>query len=188
MARVFVEAHPPETPVLMEYGAAFPLFLQAFPPVAGLPYLCDVARLELARGRAYHAADDPPVALDQMAAAAQADPEGLRLRLHPSAGLIASRWPVVSIWRANQPGADGRVTATGVEYALVARQGLDAVFVRTLGVAEYRFLQALMAGHGLGAAAAAGGGAADAAFDPSQPLARLIAEGLIVAAEQGETR
>jgi hypothetical protein len=188
MARVFVEAHPPETPVLMEYGAAFPGFLEGFPPAAGLPYLGDVARLELARGRAYHAADAAPVALDALAAAAQADPEGLRLRLHPSAGLIASRWPVVSIWRANQPGADARVTATGTEYALVSRQDLDVVFVRAIDAAEYRFLQALMTGHGLGAAAAAGVGAANAAFDPSQPLARLIAEGLIVGAQQGETR
>ena len=189
MARVFVEAHPPETPMLMAYGAALPGFLEGFPPVARLPYLADVARLELARGRAYHAADDPPVALDSLAAAAQADPEGLRLRLHPSVSLVASRWPVVSIWRANQPGAAaGRLTAEGAEYALVGRRGLDEVFVRALDAGEYRFLQALMAGHGLGAAAAAGAGAADGAFDPSQPLARLIAEGLIASAETGEPR
>jgi hypothetical protein len=133
MARVFVEANPPETPMLMTYGGALPGFLERFPPVARLPYLADVARLELARGRAYHAADDPPVALDALAAAAQADPEGLRLRLHPSVGLVASRWPAVSIWRSNQPGATpGRLTARGAECALVARRGLDAVFVRAL--------------------------------------------------------
>ncbi len=57
MARVFVIAHPPRSPLLMTYGDDFPDFIADFEPAAELPYLADVARLEAARTRAYHAAD-----------------------------------------------------------------------------------------------------------------------------------
>lgn len=50
LARLFIESHPPESPVLLQWGGAFPGFLADCPPLAGLPYLADVARLELLRG------------------------------------------------------------------------------------------------------------------------------------------
>ena len=61
MARVFAAHHPPAGPVLAEWGDGFADFLTRFPPVAKLPYLPDVARVEFARGRAYHAADCAPI-------------------------------------------------------------------------------------------------------------------------------
>ena len=47
--------------VLATYGDAFPAFVERFPPAQALPYLADVARLEMARVRAFHAADAQPV-------------------------------------------------------------------------------------------------------------------------------
>ncbi|HTT04417.1 MAG TPA: DNA-binding domain-containing protein, partial [Steroidobacteraceae bacterium] len=60
VARVFIQAYPPESPVMLEYGAAFPPFLQAFEPLASLPYLADVARIERAWHEAYHSPDGAP--------------------------------------------------------------------------------------------------------------------------------
>jgi hypothetical protein len=57
MAHAFVTAHPPRSPILMTYGDDFPAFIAGFPPAADVPYLADVARIEAARTRAYHAAD-----------------------------------------------------------------------------------------------------------------------------------
>jgi hypothetical protein len=186
MARLFVEAHPPASPLLMHYGTALPGFLERFPPVSHLPYLPDVARLELARGRAYHAGDTPPLSLDRLAAAAAAGADRLRLTLHPSVTLLASRWPFIRIWTANQPGSvSTRVSGTGPEQGLVARRGIEEVTVRALPIAEFRFLAALEAGHAFGAATA--GALVDAPdFDPAQPLARLITDGLVIAAHAGD--
>ncbi|HWA61850.1 MAG TPA: DNA-binding domain-containing protein [Caulobacteraceae bacterium] len=47
-ALAFAAAHPPSTPWLAGYGSGFPDFLAAYPPAEGLPYLADVARLDLA--------------------------------------------------------------------------------------------------------------------------------------------
>ncbi len=61
MAAVFVRQAPPSSPVLARYGDGFAAFVRHFGPAAGLPYLADVACLEFARVRAYHAADATPV-------------------------------------------------------------------------------------------------------------------------------
>ena len=57
MARVFIAKSPPRTPILTTYGDEFADFIAAFEPARELGYLADVARLEAARTRAYHAAD-----------------------------------------------------------------------------------------------------------------------------------
>src|SRR5262245_42124274 len=46
MARHFVANNPPKQPVLSEYGADFPAFVEGHAPAGGLPYLADVARLD----------------------------------------------------------------------------------------------------------------------------------------------
>ena len=67
MAQVFVAEDPPRSPVLFRYGTTFPDFVARFEPASAVPFLADVARLELARGRAYHAADVRPLALEDFA-------------------------------------------------------------------------------------------------------------------------
>ena len=120
-ARQFVHESPPNSPLLAQYGAAFPEFLARFEPAARLPYLADVARLEWLRGRAYHAADADglaPAAFQEAVATAEGD---VGIVLHPSSALFSSPYPAVSIWRANHGEAQPRV-APGPEAALVFRR------------------------------------------------------------------
>lgn len=180
LALAFLETHPPRSPVLLAWGEAFPGFLAAFPPVAGLPYLPDVARLELARGRAYHAADLPALGPEDLARAAT-DPEAARLALHPSVSVIASRFAVVSVWRANQPGASaGALDPARPETALILRDSALEVPVRAIGPGDAALLGALAEGAPL-LAAAARALRAEPRHDPAPLLAALAAAGALLA-------
>jgi hypothetical protein len=177
MARLFIAASPPRDPVLLAWGEAFPAFLDAFPPLAHLPWIGDVARLELARGRAYHAADAAPPAPETLAVA---HPERLCLVLHPSVELFASPHPVVRIWQAHQPGATpGAPLGAGPDHALIARAADFAVIVAPLDAATHGILALLSAGHPLGEAAG------DA--DPTLALTLLVRHGLIAGIASGDT-
>src|ERR1700685_1030803 len=85
MARVFVLERPPSTPLLATYGDEFAAFIATFDPARELVYLADVARLEAARTRAYHAADATPVGADGFAVLDSLAVGDICIEMHPSA-------------------------------------------------------------------------------------------------------
>lgn len=179
MARVFAEAHPPASPVLLAWGEDMPQFLEGFPPLARLPYIADVARLELARGRAFHAADAEPLRPEDLARAAQ-DPSASRLRMHASVQLIASRFPVVSIWRTNQLGATPiPLKADQAETVLVLRDRAFEVRVQAVGAGDATFIRGLQDGATLLACAAAAA-RVEPGHDPGPLLALLARAGAFI--------
>lgn len=93
MAAVFARSRPPRSPVMHNYGAGFAEFILGFPPVAELPYLADVARLERAWVEAYHAAEADALKFTFIQAS---------LALHPATRLVRSPFPVFAIWEANR--------------------------------------------------------------------------------------
>lgn len=160
MAREHVDAHPPRSPVMGDYGAAFAGWLAGFAPAAALPYLPDVARLEWMRWQAQHAADAD--AIDPQALALRLhDPDALdatALALHPSLRWLRSAHPAVSLWRAHQLDATARDAALagidlGTPQAALVLRPHDEVLVVPLAAADADLVHALAAGHGLGAAA-----------------------------------
>lgn len=175
MAGTFVRAHPPRSPLIMLYGAEFPAFLARFPPVAHLPYLPDVARLEQALREAYHAADVPPVDAGRLSLA----PEALaaaRLRFAPAVRLIRSEHPVHAIWLANTSG--GPRPDARAEAALVTRPKLDPVVTPLADGAAT--MAALLCGATIGEAASAGSEEALEAL-----FTTLLAGGAITSIEGG---
>ncbi|MCU0908933.1 MAG: DNA-binding domain-containing protein [Rhodobacteraceae bacterium] len=176
MAGVFAAQNPPRDPVLLAWGEAFPAFLTAFPPVAHLPWLACVTRIELARGRACHAADADPA---DPAALAVGDPHGLILTLHPSVALYASPFPAVAIWQAHQPGAvPGTPLPPGPSHALIARAPGFHVVVEPVDPDTHAVLAALATGTPLGEAAGQ--------TDPTPALTLLLRHGLITAITTGD--
>lgn len=173
MAGVFLRAHPPQSRILMLYGAAFPDFLTSFPPISHLSYLPDVARLEQAIRESYHAADHVPADLTGVA------PEDLlarRLRLAPSMRLLRSDWPIHAIWAANMAGGPNPVP--GPQDVLVLRQGFDPV-PHPLPPGGAGFVAALLAGAPLSNAIEAGGDG----FDAGGVLGLLLAQGAVSGVE-----
>lgn len=174
MARVFIAGSPPEDPVLLRWGEPFAGFLDQFPPVAHLPFLGDVARLEYARGRAHHAADADPVEADALAVP---DLAALRLVLHPSVDLFVAHLPAVQIWQSHQPGMIRKPLGTGPDHALIARQPDFTVIVEAIDPDTFAVLSALRDGQTLGQAAQLG--------DPTPALTLLLQHGLITDTQTG---
>jgi hypothetical protein len=156
MAKRFVLTHPPRSRILAYYGQEFPAFVEAFPAAASVPYLADVARLEMLRILAYHAADAKVISPSEVAAAL-ADEAGLselRLHMHPSLAVLRSRHAVVSLWGAHQSLFDiATVVPTVAQTALVVRTGLD-VNVVSIDPASGIFFEQLLQGTSLSQAAA----------------------------------
>jgi len=177
MARRFVLEQPPRSPVLATYGDELADFIFAFAPARELPYLADVARLEAARTRSYHAADATPVDGIRFSALDARDADRIRIELHPSIEIVRSPHPIVTIWAMNsgeqelQPIENWRG-----EDALVSRPHLD-VEVRALPPGGAAFLLALAKGLPLGEAAEAAL-ADDHNFDLTINIAGLIGAGL----------
>jgi len=190
MARAFVVQRPPRTPLLATYGDEFAAFIAAFEPARELAYLADVARLEAARTRVYHAADAVPVDASRFAALDAGTIEGVRIAIHPAVEIVRSQYPIVTIWAMNAGERElAAIEDWRGEDALVARPRLE-VEVRALPPGGAAFLLALAEGRPLGHAVEIAY-ADDSMFDPTSNLAALIGGGLardIVVAEmrQGE--
>ncbi|MGD0723375.1 MAG: DNA-binding domain-containing protein [Roseiarcus sp.] len=146
MARVFVGQIKPRSAVLLDYGADFPDFIEAFEPARELVYLPDVARLENAWVEAYHAAEDSPLTL---AALAGVDPEKLAdatLTFHPAARLLRSDHPAASIWAGHQGDSEVRPPDHWVSEATLVTRPDAEVRVRILPVGAFPFARALRDG------------------------------------------
>src|SRR5712671_1210899 len=178
MARVYVVERPPRSPLLATYGDEFAAFIAAFEPARELLYLADVARLEAARTRSYHAADAAPVDPGQLATLDTDAVGGIRIDMHPSTAIVRSPHPIVTIWAMNS-GEQELVPIDNWrgEDALVSRPYLE-VEVRALPPGGAAFLLSLAAGWPLGEAAEAAL-ADDPDFDLTGNLAGLIGSGLV---------
>lgn len=179
MARIYVAQDPPRSPILLYYGDTFADFIDAFAPAAPIPYLGDVARIEWARGAAYHAADVPPVDADAFAALPLDRLDTVRVRLHPSVSVVHSLHPAFSIWRVNQDPDDLiPVSPWSPEAALIARPHFS-VKTKAIPLATACFIQELVGGATLGEAFATGE-KVSAQFNGRDALTLLITEEIVV--------
>ncbi|WP_375691097.1 putative DNA-binding domain-containing protein [Pseudooceanicola sp. LIPI14-2-Ac024] len=126
LAGLFLRAHPPESPLMMVYGARLPDFIAGIGALSHLGYLPDVARLDLALRQSYHAADATPVAADALQAIAPEDLGQTRLTLAPALRLLNSRWPLHGIYRFNHEDGAPKPEPRA-EAVLVTRPDYDPV-------------------------------------------------------------
>ncbi|WP_402720422.1 DUF692 family multinuclear iron-containing protein [Janthinobacterium rivuli] len=175
LARAYGRQYPSDSADLNEFGARFADFLASFPPVATLPYLPDMARLEWAVHLAHYAADAQGLAPESLAALHPDQLEARRFRLHPACALLASSWQVAALWQAHQEGeGQGKFPQElqVASWALVCRTRWKAQ-VLVVDVAAHAALVMLQQGQTFGAAL-------DAAFelDPAFDLAAHLRQWL----------
>jgi hypothetical protein len=185
MARFHVRATPPQSPLLFEYGRAFPDFIAQYDYAQGMPYLADTARIERAWLDAYHAADMPPL-LAQMLAAVPCDLlPGVTFVPHPAARIVQSAFAARSIFVANRGDGPVRcIDGAAAEDTLITRPE-NEVIVRRLPPGGATFLLTLLAGKALGEAAALAIETASD-FDLSANLGGMIDAGVFTALVVGD--
>ncbi len=142
LADQFIRSHPPRSGNLHDFGAELAGFVAEFEPARALVYLPDVAQLEWSWHTAFHAADAEPLDPARLATLAPDRYGRVHFRLHPSARLLASDYPILRVWEANQDGQDSNATIDldgGGERLLVIRRRLD-VLIERLGPGDYQLL------------------------------------------------
>jgi len=130
VAREYIHRYPSRTGNLHDFGDQFASFLQAFPGLEALPYLPDVARLEWACHQVFHTAEEGVVNLSALAALDEKQTASLTFKLSNNCVWLASDYPVLRIWQANQEGQEESTVSLdegGVQY-VVLRHGQQIEF------------------------------------------------------------
>jgi len=175
LARRFIRRYPSRSGNLHDFGADVPAFLATLAETAALPYLPDVAALEWAYDRVFHAADAEP--LDVRRLPERGPLEALHFRLHPAVRLLASRYPVLAIWEANQADDVAELNiAGGGEWLLVQRRSLER-HIERLTPGAFALLRALAEGATL-AEACASAAAAEPDIDLAAAMGRFVTQSI----------
>jgi len=124
MGRDYLQEHPSPSGDLHELGAQMAEFLTKLTTVSELPYLADVARLEWAWHRVFHAANDSDMDLQALASIPAEDQAAIIFSLRKGAHLLESNYPVHRIWEVNQE------EYTGDEAVSLAEGGISLIIWR----------------------------------------------------------
>jgi len=177
MARFYVRALPPESPLLFEYGRSFPDFIESYEFAQDMPWLADTARIERAWLDAYHAADRPVMVARALTAVPPAALADLRFCAHPAARIVRSIYPAVAIFVMNRrEGPVSSMKSSAAEDALITRPEQE-VIVSRLPAGGAVFLSSLLQGLSLGVSASKAFEQAPE-FDLSGNLAAMITAGV----------
>lgn len=180
LARSYIRHYPPKAGCLLSFGGEFADFTADFASAAGLPYLPDVARLEWLWHEAFHEYDAPALDMAKLAMVAPDAYGKLGFTLHPSARFLASDFPILKIWQANQEGheGEGHINLNEGGCQLVVYRPQWEVDIMPLDEANYLFLAALDRKQTL-TEAIVQAITNDPSFDVQARLQRWLANGLI---------
>lgn len=171
LAGIFLRQHPPASPLMMHFGAEFPAFLAGMQQLSHLGYLPDVARLELALRRSYHAADATPIDPAQLGALTPEQLMQARLSLAPALILQRSNWPVVDLWRLATGQTSDKPRAAAQDLLITRPEFDPQVSELPKGAADW--IAALQQGATIGAATETASAATET-FTLEVPLTLLL--------------
>ncbi len=185
LARHFSARHLPETPMMFQYGAALPAFIETYEPARQIPYLPAIAALEWARNEALYSADAATAKLEELTTYEEEDIPNLFFELHPAVKLVKTPWPIVSIWQAHQT-ENGEAQLSDLpdeaQTALITRPELT-VWVTKISPSSAVFITRLQDRQTFGSAVEAAV-EKDPAFDISTNLAKLFSLGAVTSISQ----
>lgn len=175
LARPYVEARPPRTASLAEYGKDFEQYIRDARETHDLDYLASFAALDRAWTEVHFAQDAPGEPAPRGSVSNDADAlMNLRGRLSPWVRLVSVDYCMLHVWSQVRQDVFGQRVEIqpGPQQVLIWRSGAETLY-RDLMLAEYAFIAAVAAGQTCGEAA----GAAleiDEAFDLVAAFASLL--------------
>lgn len=179
LARDYVRAHPPSSPLLFQYGQEFATFIETFEPARAVPFLADIARMDRGWLKAYHAADIVPL---DGAKLGQVEPEKLaeiNFIAHPATFILQSQFPIKDIFLMNRGFAElTRLDMAQAQSVMFTRPETD-IRVIDLNRGQFVFMNTLLEGQTLGEAVAHSMHA-DADFNLNTALQLLLRTGATI--------
>jgi len=177
-AALFAREVPPVSAALLDYGEAFPAWLQRFPPGDDTPYLAGIAHLDRLWTESLFAAEAPALTAETLAVLAPDVLAETNLPLHPGVRFASFEAGLPSLWAAAREGREDLELSDRAEALLLVRDK-GAVMHRVIGAAETAFLRACR--DGLTSAEAAGRAfEADPDVQLAPLFAALIAQGVFM--------
>jgi hypothetical protein len=114
--------YPSTSGDLQNFGIKMPEFLGELYATSEFAYLPDVARLERATEEVQLSSESEVLDIDALRRVAPEQLADIRFIRSASTRLISSSYPILSIWRTNQPGREADVDlASGPEHVVVRR-------------------------------------------------------------------
>ncbi len=98
MAKEYVTANPPQTPLMYEYGEDFADYIHNFKPANSVPYLADIARVEWFKRKAYFAADTNSTNPTWFQSLSETQLLNTRGELPSDLFTVDSQFPIHDIW------------------------------------------------------------------------------------------
>ena len=178
------ERYPSRSGDLHWTGRDFPAFLLEQLHGSDYVWLADLARLEWSREQASISRVEAALTAEALANFDPTQLEHLVFSLQPSLTLLASDFPVFTVWVANQVDNAPPVEQSAVGECGMVRIRIDGLEVRQLTPGPFSYLSALRAGAPLGEAISSAGLDQEGVVSA---LGFVFAEGLVCALKDGRS-
>jgi Putative DNA-binding domain len=174
--------YPPTEPSLYYCGRHLAAYLRDHPLREGAPFVAGLAAVERAVVEVFHGPDATALEPDSLRAIAPADWPAMKLKIQPSAQILALDWRVSELLRAVEENREWTPADRDSHKTLVWRRDARVLY-RELDQAEADALAAVSRGATFAEiceVVAADGGEQDPVAAMNRMLARWLADGLLV--------
>ena len=156
LAGAYLKKHPPTKKLLRDYGKYLPDFLMSLSQVNHLPYLVDVAKVELAYLSVYHQKSIAAMEPNSLAGLLAEAPENFSFGFVPAFDLLKSDTGAGTIWQHQQQQnmPEKLSLKSGYEWIMITRPKTTTL-VEIIPPTQGQLLENLRQGRPLGTALAA---------------------------------
>ncbi len=151
LCELYLERFPSHNYNLNQIGKEFPGFIGSTRFATELPFLPDLAAMELAVASAFHAFDQAPFDPAVLTTLSEEDWEKMLVVFQPSVHVVGSQWPIIDIWKARKtPLPEMNVHLIGCpQNVLIYRRDLE-VYCEVIEKNQMELVQHLLRGNPLG--------------------------------------